>query len=372
MLKISFPHMGNVYIALKAVFEDLGVVVILPPKSSKKTLELGTRHSPEQICIPFKITLGNYMESIAQGADTLFMWGGCDACRISYYHMLQEDILKELGHEIEMICGEPFKSFTEIKKFLQKLKGVAGNNHYGKIFTAFMKAVKILNEIDELDEGFYKVRAREMALGETDRLYREFEEGIKGIKGTEQTLEWICDIHSRLKNIPIDLHRNVIRIGIVGEIYTVVDPFINLNIIQKLGNMGVEVHRSVVASEFIREQLDFLPFIHSEKEEVHRAAAPYINLEIGGHARHTVGNAVRYHEKNYDGVIHLLPFTCMPEIVAQSILKSVEEEKDIPILKLVLDEMTGEAGYHTRLEAFVELLWRRREQTYEKEVLSWS
>ncbi|MBB6218759.1 putative nucleotide-binding protein (sugar kinase/HSP70/actin superfamily) [Anaerosolibacter carboniphilus] len=371
-MKISFPHMGNVYVALKAVFEDLGVTVIPPPKCSKNTLELGMRHSPEQICIPFKITLGNYMESIAQGADTLFMWGGCDACRISYYHMLQEEILKELGYQIEMICGEPFKSLMEIKNFLQKLKKVAGDNHYGRIFAAFMKAVKILNDIDHLDEIFCQVRARETESGRTDRLYQEFEDGIAKINGSTETLQWISHIEGKLKNISIDPHREVLKVGIVGEIYTVVEPFINLNIIQKLGNMGVEVHRSVVASEFIREQLDFLPFIHSEKEEVHRAAEPYINLEIGGHARHTVGNAVRYYEKNYDGVIHLLPFTCMPEIVAQSVLKSIEEEKDLPILKLVLDEMTGEAGYHTRLEAFIELLWRRREKTNEEEVLSWN
>ncbi|MDF2545476.1 MAG: CoA protein activase [Anaerosolibacter sp.] len=370
-MKISFPHMGNVYIALKAVFEDLGVTVIPPPKSSKRTLELGTRHSPEQICIPFKITLGNYMESINQGADTLFMWGGCDACRISYYHMLQEEILKELGYDIEMICGEPFKSFGEIINFLQKLKRVAGDNHYGKIGASFVKAVKILNEIDDLDELFCKVRPREIESGETDSLYRAFEEGIKQIHGSSKTLQWVQEIKNKLESISVDPHRRVIKVGIVGEIYTVVEPFINLNIIQKLGNMGVEVHRSVMASEFIREQLDFLPFVRSEKEEVHRAAAPYIDLEIGGHARHTVGNAVRYHEENYDGVIHLLPFTCMPEIVAQSILRSVEEEKDIPILKLVLDEMTGETGYQTRLEAFIELLWRRREKTHE-EVLSWN
>ncbi|KXG75028.1 acyl-CoA dehydratase activase-related protein [Thermotalea metallivorans] len=371
-MKITFPHMGNVYIALKAVFEDLGVEVVPPPRCSKNTLELGTRHAPEQICIPFKITLGNYMESIQKGADTLFMWGGCDACRISYYHMLQEEILHQLGYPVQMICAEPFKNFREISRFLKKLKLVAGNNHYGKIFTAFLKALKILNQIDQLDDMVCKIRPREVCPGETDQLYHQFQEAVDRARGSRETIKVIEHAAERLQNIETDQKKAVIKIGIVGEIYTVVEPFINLNIIKKLGNMGVEVHRSVIPSEFIREQLDFLPFVHSEKKEVYGAAAPYLNKEIGGHALHTIGNTVRYQEKNFDGVIHLLPFTCMPEIVAQSILSAIETEKDMPVLKLVLDEMTGEAGYQTRIEAFVELLRKRKEKSEYEEVLSWN
>ena len=52
----------------------------------------------------------------------------------------------------------------------------------------------------------------------------------------------------------------------------------------------------------------------------------------------------------------------MPEIVAKSILKTVSKELDFPIMTLVVDEMTGEAGYTTRLEAFVDLIAKRREK----------
>jgi len=52
----------------------------------------------------------------------------------------------------------------------------------------------------------------------------------------------------------------------------------------------------------------------------------------------------------------------MPEIVAESILPAVERDYNIPILTLIIDEMTGEAGYMTRIEAFVDLLRKRRER----------
>jgi len=57
---ISFPHMGALSIVLQALFTSLGRKVILPPAISKRTLELGVKYSPEAVCLPFKITLGNF------------------------------------------------------------------------------------------------------------------------------------------------------------------------------------------------------------------------------------------------------------------------------------------------------------------------
>lgn len=54
----------------------------------------------------------------------------------------------------------------------------------------------------------------------------------------------------------------------------------------------------------------------------------------------------------------------MPEIVAERILPALEWDFIIPVLTLIIDEMTGEAGYLTRLEAFVDLLDRRKERNF--------
>lgn len=58
-----------------------------------------------------------------------------------------------------------------------------------------------------------------------------------------------------------------------------------------------------------------------------------------------------------------MPFTCIPEIVARSILPRVSRDLGIPVMSLILDEQTGLAGVLTRLEAFVDLLARRRMQS---------
>ena len=73
---VTFPHMGNAYIAMKSVLEDLGVEVLVPPPCTKRTLELGTKHAPELACLPLKLNIGNYIEALEMGAEVIVMAGG--------------------------------------------------------------------------------------------------------------------------------------------------------------------------------------------------------------------------------------------------------------------------------------------------------
>ncbi len=64
-------------------------------------------------------------------------------------------------------------------------------------------------------------------------------------------------------------------------------------------------------------------------------------------------------KQGFHGAIQILPMGCMPEIVSKSILPTISKDEDFPIMTLVVDEMTGEGGYQTRIEAFLDLLERR-------------
>jgi predicted nucleotide-binding protein (sugar kinase/HSP70/actin superfamily) len=85
---------------------------------------------------------------------------------------------------------------------------------------------------------------------------------------------------------------------------------------------------------------------------------PYLKRDVGGDGWESVGEKVVYAQEGYDGVVHLAPFTCMPEIVAQNIMLSTKE--DIPVLTVLYDEQMAKPGMITRLEAFVDLLKFRR------------
>jgi predicted nucleotide-binding protein (sugar kinase/HSP70/actin superfamily) len=143
----------------------------------------------------------------------------------------------------------------------------------------------------------------------------------------------------------------------------VAEPFANLDLERRLGEMGVEVTRALYVSDWVRANL-FLDTLRLKRRSrqtiVKQAASPYLGHFVGGEGLESVGESVIYSRQGYDGVIHVAPFTCMPEIVATSLLPEVGRDLGLPNMSLFLDEHTGDAGLATRLEAFVDLLARRR------------
>jgi predicted nucleotide-binding protein (sugar kinase/HSP70/actin superfamily) len=99
----------------------------------------------------------------------------------------------------------------------------------------------------------------------------------------------------------------------------------------------------------------------SNHKKIISCAEPYLNYWVGGHGQETVGSTVDFARRKYDGVIQIGPLTCMPEIVAQTILPMVSEKEHIPCMTMYFDEQSGKAGIITRLEAFVDMVTRRRE-----------
>ena len=63
----------------------------------------------------------------------------------------------------------------------------------------------------------------------------------------------------------------------------------------------------------------------------------------------------------FDGIIHLKSFGCIPEISAMNILPIISNEYEIPILYLSFDAEDNEVGVDTRLEAFYDMIKRKKE-----------
>jgi predicted nucleotide-binding protein (sugar kinase/HSP70/actin superfamily) len=93
---------------------------------------------------------------------------------------------------------------------------------------------------------------------------------------------------------------------------------------------------------------------------VARMAKPYLSHEVGGDGLLTVGSSVIFARRGFDAVVHFLPFTCMPEVIAKGVLGRVSQELEMPVLSLSIDEQTGKAGVETRLEALLDLAWSNK------------
>ncbi len=70
-------------------------------------------------------------------------------------------------------------------------------------------------------------------------------------------------------------------------------------------------------------------------------------------------------DKGYDGIIHIKPFGCTPEIGAMKMLQNLCSDEKVPIMFITFDSQTSEIGIKTRLEAFYDMLLMRRNKDEE-------
>ena len=351
MKKITFPHLGNLKIPMKALFQEVGLEVVVPPDNSKKTLNLGVKHAPEHACLPLKITLGNFIEALDKGANVIIMAGGRGPCRLGYYSEVQREVLKNLDYDFEMCSLEP-----NIKKVYHNLKYLFEGISWKKVFNGFRLAFKKMFAIDKINQVVAKNRAREKEEGIINKLFEEFLTKIDRASSVRK-IKKIKDTYlDSIKDSTGEFKRQIeIKLGLVGEIYMVIEPFANLEVEKKLGELGATIERELYLSNWF---LHFIKF--SSDKKLKKLAEPYLKNFVGGHGIHTVGNTVKYARKNFDGVIQIGPFTFMPEMVANTVLSEVEKKEDVSTLTFFMDEQRGEAGFKTRLEAYVDLLARKK------------
>lgn len=359
-MKVTFAHMGHMHICLKALMQSLGLEVVVPPLPSKKTLTLGTQHSPEFACLPLKINMGNFIEAHELGADTIIMAGGVGPCRFGYYAQIEREILEDLGYNMKMVVLEPPQK--HISELLVKIREVTGGKSWVEVVKAIKFAFQKARAIDQLERKVHWIRPRELEPGGIETAFKNALQAIDRAMNKKELNQAVAEASAAMADIPVDYSLRPLRIGIVGEIYVMLEPFVNLEIEKHLGRLGVEVERSIYLSEWINDHL-FMGLLKIKgSKEAREYAPPYINHFVGGHGQETIGSTVLFARQKYDGVIQVQPFTCMPEIVAESILPTVSREQGIPTFCLIVDEHSGDAGVQTRLEAFVDLLARQKER----------
>jgi len=365
-LKVAFPHMGTIYIAWSAALKKIGVEPFVPPYTNKKTLSFGTKHSPEAICLPYKLILGNFIEAIEGGTDYVAMISSPGICRLGEYGSSIQNALSDLGYDAKYI---ELALYDGIKGMYRFLSEIAGKNDPILFLRAIHLFIRTIFVLDDLETALAYYRAREITTGDAEGHFKKALKIIVEAGDTKQLKLAKKAALSELAKTVIDKDREILHVDITGEIFLVLDYFSNQNIERELGKMGVQTRRSLTVGSFLKDAI--IPKIF-RKGETHlqrafRMAKPYLMRDIGGDALECVSDVAWACQEGKDGLIHISPFTCMPEIMTQNIFPNMREDCNIPILSLIMDEQTGKAGYITRLEAFVDLMRRRKRRTIMEE-----
>ena len=358
-MPMSYPHFGSVTYVLESLLQELEIDILPPKRPTIRTAELGARYGPEFVCTPFKLTLGTFIEMLDEGADVLGMGGGNAFCRFGYYWPVQKLILEDMGYDFRFMNID-YWSATSIIRDMKKESN--GFNTLQTIHAFHVTWVK--NRLTDLvDKLLHRYRALEVEKGVTDqlayKLFRKIVE-LRKISEIKKLYRQIPKIFE--KQIEIDEKKETLKVAICGEIYVVLEPALNLDVHRRLNELGVIVESTVSLRRFTDVFNNLKPFHKPHWEVARLLGKPYVQYRVGGETQENLGEISYYKKLGWDGIIHLYPFTCMPEIITRAIAPQVSKEWDMPFLSLVVDEHTGEAGFQTRLEAFVDLLTRKKDQ----------
>jgi predicted nucleotide-binding protein (sugar kinase/HSP70/actin superfamily) len=355
MSRVTYPHLGSLYITSEHFFRALDLEPVTPPFSSRRTLDLGVRHCPEMTCAPCKILFGNYYEGLELGADQLVLFGGPDTCRLGYLARPQAERLRDAGFEFTPHTLSLRGIAADILRVARELADPSPL----ELVEAARTLLASLSLVDEIEQEVFRLRPREQEMGAASRLRTEALAAARACRDRAELQDRREAILAPLRTAPRENDRRVFRIGLVGDAYSLSEPFLNMNLEQRLGYMGVEVERWFWMSKSLRlpvlERVRHRSETQAREEEVSR----YLARDVGGFALPSLKEAVAFVRDGIDGLIHLAPFNCTPEIVAASALSRLAHDHEVPLLALSFDEHSGEAGLVTRLEAFVDLIDQR-------------
>ena len=350
---ITFPHMGNYYIPISYLLKNITKCkIIIPPPITKKTLDLGSNNSPDDICVPFKYNLGNYIESLEKGANILIQAGG--GCRYGYYAELQEQILRNLGYNFEFInfIEANHVSIKKIYKFAKKINPKL--NIFKFIYYAVNTIIMIIS-MDKLGRFPRENIGFEIEKGTFQKVESEYLYSLKNNKITPLSL--IINHYKykkKYKNIKIKKPVNCLKVGILGELYSIMEPFCNDNMEIKLASYGIEVHRFTTLTYLLFQKKFNIKKLLKEGKQ-------YIKYHLGADATESVVISKRLAELNYDGIIHIKSFGCTPEISAMPILEKISNEYDIPIIFFSFDSGRSSVSIETRIEAFYDMISEKKQ-----------
>jgi predicted nucleotide-binding protein (sugar kinase/HSP70/actin superfamily) len=303
-------------------FKEIGVEIVLSPKTNEKLAKAGIKVSVEDICYPVKVGFGHLIE--------LSNYNNIDYIFVPYIISVEKQ-----GY----MCPK-FAGFADVAR--------ASISNLAPLLTPCINVKKkqfLQEEFIKLGREISNNRPSKLksAIKSAESFYQKFMQDLYQKKlRPDQAFPYDDNRHQVMSNLLSGSNK---KIGLIGHPYNIYDTYINRNLIKKLNNMGIDI----LTPEMVNiEEAERLLANRMEKK---------IYWTLG---REIIAAAYLMVEKKLvDGIIYLISFGCALDSLLQELVSFKTKSEDMPYMQLVIDEHTSEVGLLTRLEAFVEMLNRQ-------------
>jgi predicted nucleotide-binding protein (sugar kinase/HSP70/actin superfamily) len=282
----------------ESFFENLGFEVLLSPKTNKEIVEIGVKISDPETCFSNKVYFGHLK----------WLEGNCDLIFVPR--------LKRKGNF--EYCPK-FFGLPDLAKILVK--------------------TKVLTEIfDEEKEKFEEslIKLGEKLGKKKEEIEKAFQEALKKEKEIREKQE---------KEALEKLESNLKKIILISHPYNLYDEYVNLRIKERLEKLGVV--------PILVEEIPNPKFQNPNKFQIPSSKPPQFHWEFAKEIMEKIEEVLKY---SISGAIEISSFACGCDAVLKEFVEKRFKENKIPFLYLIIDEHTGEAGFQTRLEAFIDTI----------------
>jgi predicted nucleotide-binding protein (sugar kinase/HSP70/actin superfamily) len=366
--------------------------------SDEQSLIIGRKHTSGRECFPSIITTGDilkksYHTDFKAGQSAFFMPSAKGPCRFGQYNKLHRMVLDEIGlTDVSLI------TFDQTSGFHKDLAVLGSTRFLRNVWHGLV----LMDLIQKLSR---EIRPYEVIKGETNLVFKKALKDLESFVADNSKHKDIDDFTKKVVKefdiIKTNRTEPKPRIGIIGEIYVRSNPFTNNYIVDHLEALGAEVSLPPFEEwldyiDYIREEdyllkKDYLSYlkqkitlIFQEREankirksfkgkiknfymesptsETIKYGITYIEPALRGEAVLSMGRAVEYAHKGFNGVVNIIPFGCMPGTIVTALLKRFKNDHSIPVFNLTVDGIKN-PGEEMRIEAFVKQCYEHMSRT---------
>ena len=298
--KIGIPKAFLYYkysVMWRSFFEELGFEVVVSPNTNKAILDMGINSSIDESCTSAKVFMGHVEWLIGQ----------CDMIFVPRIATLDDN---------EATCTKFYGIYDIVRATFPDAKFVCCNIDYDEGKTEW-KA--------------YKLLGRELG-AKTGAVKKAYANAVKRLQVFEEELQAAQEAA---------LASDRIKVLVVAHPYNIYDKLIGEPTISALESLGAAVLYADIPDS---------TQMCNKSKALSRSMYWRYNKHLTG--------SVEYYRDKVDGIIFMTTFPCGPDSLAIELIQ--RRVKDVPMTNLVIDTNFGEAGLHTRIESFIDILEARR------------